>query len=222
MAKSSNKVKIYSNKAFTLAEVLITLGIIGVVVMMTIPTLKDKIEQQQNIVAWKKAYSTIDNAQRQIMNDNGGDLRLGFPGVSGDTAASFNNFAKGWIPYLKVIKNCDLNKSITDKCYSGTMKALTDDYTATNYSSFASSLVLSDGTILFFYPGSASNCAGVTFCSDTHIFVDVNGSKLPNRFGKDIFTIHYNTSKKLFLPNLTPNPVCSGSGYYCSQYYLLH
>ena len=35
--------------AFTLAEVLITLGIIGVVAAMTLPTLNQKLEDQKNM-----------------------------------------------------------------------------------------------------------------------------------------------------------------------------
>lgn len=214
--------KLFKNKnlAFTLAEVLITLGIIGVVVMMTIPTLKDQIEQQQNIVAWKKAYSTIDNAQRQIMNDNGGDLSLGFSNIGNLTGICSNNFRDGWIPYFKVTKKCDAGKSVTNGCYTGTMKALTDDYTTADYASSGavSSIVLQDGTVLFFYPGV---CGGV-FCPDSHIFIDVNGSKLPNRFGKDLFKINYSTTKKLFLPRIISNPTCSGDGTFCGTYYLMH
>ena len=49
-------------KAFTLAEVLITLGIIGVVAAMTIPTLMNSTDDQQNKVAYKKAMSIRERA----------------------------------------------------------------------------------------------------------------------------------------------------------------
>ena len=49
-------------KGFTLAEVLITLGIIGVVAAMTMPTLINNINNKQNIAALKKAYSLISQA----------------------------------------------------------------------------------------------------------------------------------------------------------------
>lgn len=48
--------------AFTLAEVLITLGIIGVVAAITIPTLVNNIQDQQWKTAYKKAYSTLSQA----------------------------------------------------------------------------------------------------------------------------------------------------------------
>ena len=56
-------------KGFTLAEVLITLGIIGVVAAMTIPTLVSKSQQRQHVVAWRKAYAEIYHALRLMQAD---------------------------------------------------------------------------------------------------------------------------------------------------------
>ena len=46
-------------KAFTLAEVLITLGIIGIVAAMTLPTLIGKYQKKQTVTQLKKAYRDI-------------------------------------------------------------------------------------------------------------------------------------------------------------------
>ena len=48
--------------AFTLAEVLITLGIIGVVAAMTLPSLIQNYHEKQRVNQLKKAYSVIQNA----------------------------------------------------------------------------------------------------------------------------------------------------------------
>lgn len=45
--------------AFTLAEVLITLGIIGVVVAMTMPSVVNNVEGKQLQSALKKGYSEV-------------------------------------------------------------------------------------------------------------------------------------------------------------------
>lgn len=58
-------------KGFTLAEVLITLGIIGVVAAMTMPTLINNINNKQNIAALKKAYSLISQAGVDVIRENG-------------------------------------------------------------------------------------------------------------------------------------------------------
>lgn len=57
-------------KAFTLAEVLITLGIIGVVAAMTIPTLISKIGKRQLETQIKASYSTIAQTMRAVQADD--------------------------------------------------------------------------------------------------------------------------------------------------------
>ena len=45
---------------FTLAEVLITLMIIGVIAAMTIPSLMQSTESKEFSVAFKKAFATVN------------------------------------------------------------------------------------------------------------------------------------------------------------------
>ena len=58
-------------KGFTLAEVLITLGIIGVVAAMTLPTLIQKHQEKVRITQLKKAYSTLSQAYNMALNEYG-------------------------------------------------------------------------------------------------------------------------------------------------------
>ena len=48
--------------AFTLAEVLITLGIIGVVAAMTMPSLLNATQNKQYVTAYKRALATMSQA----------------------------------------------------------------------------------------------------------------------------------------------------------------
>ena len=57
--------------AFTLAEVLITLGIIGVVAVLTLPTLIANYKKQVIISKLNKVYSTISQAYISAKSDNG-------------------------------------------------------------------------------------------------------------------------------------------------------
>lgn len=50
------------NFAFTLAEILITLGIIGIIASLTLPPLIQKYHEKQRIVQLKKTYSVLQNA----------------------------------------------------------------------------------------------------------------------------------------------------------------
>ncbi len=58
--------------AFTLAEVLITLGIIGVVAALTMPIIISKYKEYVFLTKFKQSYSVISQLYESILNDNGG------------------------------------------------------------------------------------------------------------------------------------------------------
>lgn len=62
-------------KSFTLAEVLITLGVIGIIAAMTLPALVAKYQQIVLINMWKKHYALLQNAFSMVLADN--DYSLG-------------------------------------------------------------------------------------------------------------------------------------------------
>lgn len=64
--------------AFTLAEVLITLGIIGVVAAMTLPALVQNYKEQETVTRVKKFYSVFSQAYAQAILDNGTIDNWGF------------------------------------------------------------------------------------------------------------------------------------------------
>ena len=56
-------------KGFTLSEVLITLGIVGVVAVLTIPGVMKNYKNRLYTAQLQKAYSQISDAAQAIMND---------------------------------------------------------------------------------------------------------------------------------------------------------
>lgn len=82
--------------AFTLAEVLIVIGIIGMVAQMTIPTLMNNVQDQTWKSSYKVEFSEITQASTLIAMDNGGSLA----GVFTDAATILNLYSQK----LKVIK----------------------------------------------------------------------------------------------------------------------
>ena len=67
---------------FTLAEVLITLVIIGVIAALTIPNLMQKYQEQTTVKKVQKFYSTLSNAYSLAVKENGSvkdwGLRAGY------------------------------------------------------------------------------------------------------------------------------------------------
>lgn len=189
---NTNKIKRYIF-AFTLAEVLITLAIIGVVAALTIPALLNYTNDLELKSAWKKAYAELLNTYNQIKNDNGGTISgLGLTNI---------NFANLFTPYYKVLNQ---GYSATAMMPDGTtrwMQAIKTmngnvGYGALGIQGGLYIVILNDGKILGFEytGGDISNTWGFngadlasTVTSSNHIFVDVNGVKGPNTLGKDIY-----------------------------------
>ena len=71
--------KIRTKSAFTLAEVLITLVIIGIVAALTISALINNIEKKHLIIGWRKSFSDVSRALLLAKANNDS-----FIGVSGD------------------------------------------------------------------------------------------------------------------------------------------
>src|SRR5574344_204867 len=158
--------------AFTLAEVLITLGIIGLVASLTIPTLMQNTQKHQTVVALKKTYSTIQQAVARSRVDNG-DV------PDWDWSLDLSTFLKTYlIPYLSISKDCGQNNDVKGECSLLSKKWLDGenlDYFATNHYK----ILLSDGTSIAFYSEPPYICV--------NIIVDINADKKPNIAGKDVF-----------------------------------
>ncbi|MDE6138525.1 MAG: type II secretion system GspH family protein, partial [Candidatus Gastranaerophilales bacterium] len=82
-------------KAFTLAEVLITLGIIGVVAAITIPSLLTRINEIKLQAQFKEGYSVL---AQMVKMYNGDDERT--------SSNSYSMFYKDFIKYFTGVTDC--------------------------------------------------------------------------------------------------------------------
>lgn len=86
-------------KGFTLAEVLITIGIIGVVSALTIPSLIAEYKEKQIVTRVKKEYSMLSQAVRMMIAYNGQINEWG--------DQSYETFERELLKQLKVVKSCN-------------------------------------------------------------------------------------------------------------------
>lgn len=189
------------HRGFTLAEVLITLGIIGVVAAMTIPALISSTNDNELRAALKKEVSVISQAAMQMAADNGGTLQ-GLFVYNVDNTTPF-------VKYLSAVNICNGNID-TKGCWHFNGKWLRSDGTTpylSDYTAFYASnsgIVLKDGTLVLVGNGGSSTCTGAWVGFENGgtrnwvsgqpadcevVFVDVNGFKGPNRISKDIFAL---------------------------------
>ena len=179
--------------AFTLAEVLITLAVIGIVAALTLPGLI----QNHNEKAWSTAQDLWEKKLTETVR------RMNIDGVmtGHESTEDFMNTFKN---YMKVIKTCD-NTDI-NKCYSPkivqtgsesepeeiqTSELTTAENLGNDWGTNTMSFVIADGTTAIF--AYNPNCAYADPIEDTGsqvsclaYMVDVNGKKGPNRVTQDI------------------------------------
>ena len=87
---------------FTLAEVLITLGIIGVVAALTMPALIGHYKKEETISKLKKAYTILNQAMKRSEVDNGAYEHWG----SAFDMGPEEYINKYWVPYFNVTSVC--------------------------------------------------------------------------------------------------------------------
>lgn len=163
-------------KAFTLAEVLITLGLIGIVAAITIPNLMNKTNDNEFKTAYKKAYSAAAQAWGQAISNN--EL-VDLPNAS-NQAQRLANFA-AFQSKFKVMKTCgDASTSTlgtTSDCWK-TNELWWGAYPDASGVSFIDNSGMS----------WALTVSGVA-TQDNGVLVDTNGFDGPNKFGQDRFII---------------------------------
>ena len=94
--------------AFTLAEVLITLGVIGVVASLTLPSVVTNYQKKRTVNKLKSTYSILCNAIQMAKVDYGDDVNQWELPDGIDEKASSDYFSEKYlIPYLKIAKDCN-------------------------------------------------------------------------------------------------------------------
>ena len=211
---------------FTLAEVLITLGIIGVVAAMTLPSLVSKYKDKELTTRAKKAYSSINQAVQLYQSKNGtpGDA-TGLWDVSKTSAEVAQEFSK-YFNGVRYCKNKQQKGCAHFYDYKIKYNSIWVDENDTMLESDLNSypkIILNDGTIIVVV--QLSTCYEKVmqqkqdeyghiikdedgnilyfetirdYCS--YVYFDTNGPQLPNQFGRDAFLLDGTTSGIVIQP----------------------
>ena len=195
--------------AFTLAEVLITLSILGVVAAISIPNIIQNYQKQATVSRLKIAYSIIDRLTQQSYIENGYPIAAKSSGaVNFDSDTFYPYFGK----YLNISKDCgNINKGKATGCFKsasyknnnsdteyqkddkGNEKKKDAVYTLDGYQQFSGGytldywykVTLKNGMSLavWYFPNLG---AGYIF------LVDIDGpNRGPSKLGYDVFQFYY-------------------------------
>lgn len=206
-------------KAFTLAEVLITLGIIGVVASLTIP---QTIANHQKLVTeakLKKAYSILNQASQRAT------MELGvFSDEDARNTSAEVYFGKYWKPYIEIAEMCT---SSTSYCGYKTTHPFKYLYGQGILDGF---LHPADGHIAFKTKDNIMFSIFTRYTDSGYrtrnwLWVDINGPQKPNKVGKDVFLFTRGQKNGIILPgcysdqdkNINDDCKKTGFGYCCAE-----
>lgn len=173
-------------KAFTLAETLITLGIIGVIAVLTLPNVMTSYKNKVYVTGLQKIYNQFSDAALKFMNDNRTDSMA-------ETSLNDNliNVGEFFRTYFKVVKDC--GESSTD-CMGASYR--TTDKSKKYEPDFTGKYCVTFNT------GAAAcmsrmNEDGLHDHGYANVIVDVNGKQGPNILGRDLFGFEFYSDGKV-------------------------
>lgn len=167
---NSKKDEVGMRKAFTLAEVLITLGIIGIVAAMTLPALIVNYQKQETVTKLKKAYAVMSEAVKfsEIQNGSTTEWDYNLPADE-----FFNRYLKDYLKSTSNVPLSEIKKRISYKYLNG------DDADDAVGNSLSYVAKISDGMFVFVDGWTGGGYRGIEF--------DLNGYAKPNIIGRDVF-----------------------------------
>lgn len=165
------------NKAFTLAEVLVTLMIIGVIASITIPSLKKVSDEKAYVAGALKAYSELSSATKSLKRTEG-------PISMWASYSSENAASEVMTKYKKIMPSVGVPSS------SYKIQTLNNEDSSLGSGTFSNS-----NTTITAADGAIYNLAFINNCTATgasskacfRMVVDVNGAKDPNMIGVDVY-----------------------------------
>lgn len=189
--------------AFTLCEIIIVIGILGIIAESTIPSLVQDYQKKVQVVALQKAYTTLNQAFKQLMLDSGCVSDFQCTGLF-ETGTTQDTMGPEIVKYFKVAKDC---KTAALGCMStsvstslkGTPRDNTFE-TDVNWYRF----MTVDGMSYSFHNYKASCADGGYSTGRTNnmksvcaeVIIDINGPKKgPNNLGRDIFGFYLSNGK---------------------------
>lgn len=159
------------NKKSSIVLIIIILILAGIVTALLVQSSKDKALK----VAWQGVYTQLANTTKQMVKDNGKDLK----GVC-DSGTIANNSICIKNKYLKYLHEQDKSINPKDLPVYSYLNGQPFDYVDKETQGKGASTFLKNGMILTFYRLDYLN---------GQIWVDINGINPPNKVGKDYFRL---------------------------------
>ena len=158
--------------AFTLAEVLVTLTIIGVIASMAIPTLLQSTQNAELKTAWKQNYAILSQTVNKLQLDTGSNLE--------EYSVTMHSFETELKPYIQMISDSTGDLLYPQALITTTYKDMSGNPVNGRLMDDGQ-FIMNNGALVMIenYP---------PYNTPLMLWVDVNGfEKGPNILGKDLY-----------------------------------
>lgn len=172
--------------AFTLSEVLITVGIIGVVSALTVPTLMRNYQNQAQTVQLRKVVSEIENAIDMFITEEG-KTSLASTSIAQD--GGVDSFIR---THFKTVKSC--SDSETSNCFANEQYMSIDGNESRTFRCSNNSYILANSAVICANRVSQVTANGINI----ELFIDTNGAQAPNIGGRDMFHVYIQPDGRIY------------------------
>ena len=169
-------------RAFTMAEVLITIGVVGLIAALTIPQLIEGYQKKETVTRLKRSYTLIQQAIRMAEGEND-EFKYWDFSLKGE--AFFERYLAKHFNHPIIISTSDLNKKVKRKNLNGTAY-----YGSTYDGSDTVNFLTNDGSLITINLNSSID-------EGLWVGIDTNGLANPNVMGRDTFLFFFSPEKGL-------------------------
>lgn len=214
-------------RGFTLTEVLITLGVIGVVSALTIPTLINNYQTKALAIQIRKSVLDIENQIDILITEEG---KTSFGSTSISTTDGLDNFMKS---HFKVLKTCDSEH--TSECFANQEYIAMEGNKTTNFTCSGTSYLLANSSVICAQKittqdveveedTSSTSTPSVSIPSEENkywqelrglnieLYVDTNGQEGPNIGGRDMFHMYIRPDGRIYDKAVDSDGICYAPG----------
>lgn len=185
--------------AFSLAEMLIAMCIIGIIVEVTVPDLIYSQQKQTATTEVKTIYNILDQATKMIAMDCGGDLAncLTNPDAPDNDNATRTELTNLYKKKFAIMRDCTGTTTgcFANKTYIYLDRSADDNFETRSYYDKAKFVIKNGITVGFDWNGK-TDFPPYYFI----IPVDINNTDGPNQVGKDTFFFYYDMNTKCIKP----------------------
>lgn len=181
-------------KAFTLAEIVIVIAVLGIVAMLTIPPMVERYKNQGYAAQVKKFYAGFNEVLTNLTNDTGCIGNLACTGLF-SSAGSDATLGDAIVKYFKIYKNCGTSTAVD--CFSANINSEFDGTNLVGFNPNSDGYKFRTADNSSIYLKSDKNDCNVNystgktmqmskFCGT--VIVDIDGpTRGTNTFGADVF-----------------------------------